>query len=122
MDVSPLGAVIITKLKGLLMVNRVNVAVLKPDNSHNTTFSIPLQQEMLHFRHFLIASLSSLPSSVLLLISFSPVMLCGSVGSAAGRRVGCSAAASAGSHRVSGCRRAETDVCSSPTNKHVAPV
>lgn len=47
----------------------------------------------------------------------SPVMLCGSVGSAAGQRVGCSAETSPGNRQVSGCQPAGTNVCSGPTQK-----
>lgn len=49
---------------------------------------------------------------------YSPVMLYANAGSEAGRRGGCSAAASPGSRQVSECRPAGTDACSGPVKEH----
>lgn len=59
-------------------------------------------------------SLSLSPFSLFI----SPAMLCGSDGSVAGRKAGCSAAASPGNRQVSGCQPAGTDVCSGPAHTH----
>lgn len=72
-----------------------------------------------HFSIYCVRKVCPTPSLPGLLVpppSHSPARLCGSVGSAAGRRAGCSAAAFPGSRQVSGCRPAATDACSGPVD------